>query len=71
MNLTTLKNANEVLKLIANDKGTSHEVKVDLDDATDFFTNLISDIDKELAKPGAKKDKKKAKLFVYPLRINI
>ena len=69
MDLNTLNKANEVLKLVAKDKGTSKEVKVDLDEATNFFSNVITDITKELDKAEAKKDSLKGKLFVYPLRI--
>lgn len=71
MDLNTLRNANEILKLVLKDKGTSKEVKDDLQEATNFFGNVILEIDKELDKPGAQKDKKKNKLFVYPLRIQI
>ena len=71
MDLNTLKNVNEILKLVAKDKGTSAEVKVDVDEATNFFGNIINDIDRELDKDEAKEDKKKDRLFVYPLRINV
>ena len=70
MNLSTFNNVNEVLKLVANDKGTSNEVKVDLDEATNFFGNIIANVEKALEKPGAKADKKANRLLVYPLRID-
>ena len=69
MNLNTLKNATEVLKLVLNDEGTSKEVKIDLENAVDFFSNIITDVDKQLKKDSVKDDIKKGKLLIYPFRI--
>ena len=71
MDLNTFRNVNEVLKLVMNDKGTSKVVKVDLEEATNFFGNIIADIDKQLEKDSVKKDIKKGKLLIYPLRIQV
>ena len=71
MDLNTFRNVNEVLKLVMNDKGTSKVVKVDLEDATTFFANIIADIDKQLEKDSVKNDVKKGRLLIYPLRIQI
>ena len=71
MDLNTLKNMNEVLKLVMKDKGTSKVVKDDLENATNFFGNIITDIDKQLEKKTVQDDVKKGKLLIYPLRIEV
>ena len=70
MDLNCLTNINGLLVSLGKMEKIPAEAKADIDTATNFFGNIISDINKELAKPQAKEDKAKERLYIYPLRVN-
>ena len=72
MNLQAFRNVTTILKIVGDKPEMPNEAKVDIEEVSNFFGNIISDIDKELAKTEeVKKDKKAGRLFVYPLRLEI
>ena len=72
MNLQVFRNVTTILQIVGDKPEMPKEAKDDIDEICNFFGNIISDIDKELAKTEeVKKDKKAGKLFVYPLRLEV
>ncbi len=72
MQLQTFKNITAILKIVGDKPEMAPEAKKDIEEATTFFGNVISDIEKELAKKDqVARDKLAGKYFVYPLRVEV
>ena len=72
MNLQVARNVMKVLEIISKKPEMPKEAVKDIEDFMDFFTNVISDIDKELEKKDeVAKDKAAGKEFIYPLRLSV
>ena len=72
MNLTVCRNVMAVLDIISKKEEMPKEAKKDIEEFLNFFRNILSDIDKELAKKDeVALNKMQGKFYVYPLRLFI
>jgi len=70
MDLQVARNVMAVLGIIAKKKEMPEPAVKDIVDFQNFFENVISHIDKELAKKDeVARDKMAGKEFVFPLRL--
>ena len=66
MHINVLKNINTILKIFRDKEELNNEVKVDCDEVTNIFDNLIRAVDKEI-----KKGAKTTTIYTFPFRIEI
>lgn len=62
MHISVLKNINTILKIFRDKEQLSNDVRVDCDEVTNIFDNIISD---------AEKHKELELEIIYPFRVEI
>jgi len=72
MNLQVARNVMTVLGIVSKKAEMPEEAVKDIDEFMNFFSNILSDIDKELIKKDeVAKDKAEGREFIYPLRLQV
>ena len=66
MHISVLKNINTILKIFRDKEQLSNDVRVDCDEVTNIFDNLISAVDNEI-----KKGAKTTTVYTFPFRVEI